>query len=362
MAGTIRVEMQVNGEDMRLGEGRLLRFLVNQSTVGSDSFTMQVEATAWHYWDSLYDPEAEVRLRWGYIPQKGSPVWSEWHKFLVHDLRTQYRRGYVLATVSGMDLCYKVNTLCSKKVFKKRKISDIVSELASDAGVSAEVESTKDEWNLTQGTLTNGQFIRYVCLPRAYSGSRYDYLLYSKNGDTLVFKPPNLGDSLGEITFGREDGFVGAMGPMTLHYRPLMLVSNLSYATEFRTMDWLKKKDEFFFANEGTVSYQKLSSKGPPTAEDPVHIVPVCPENFKDRSKATYSGALRELWALEFDSGFAPQVQVGRTVVLNAADGKGATHGMSGKYIVGGVVHFVGNPTNEAWSHVFLQRRTSRIS
>lgn len=363
MPATLHFEMKVNGQDKKIDGGRLKRFVYQQSTVGSGSFTLDVEDADWSYWDEVFDPETELEMRWGFKLDSGA-MWSKWHTMLVHDVAPAYIKGNVSARISGMDKCYLLNTVCSKKIFKDKLISEIVEELVGKAGLESDVETTKDKFWLTQGTLSDAQFLRLVCAEYAYSGSRYDYLFYTEEGKRVIFRPPDLSDIQGEYVFGGMKDGVGAQGPMKLHYRPLMLTSNLAYGTEFRKFDRIEKKPEFFFANEDTVDYQPLDSGGPPVPNDPAHIYPVSWSTAdKSLCKATYSQTLRELWALEFISTFAPKLTVGKVVKVNVTSpGPGAkAHGMAGKYILGGVIHMLDFEALQAESHLFMQRRTARI-
>jgi hypothetical protein len=363
MPATIHLELKIDGSDKAIDGGRLKRFMYHQSTVGSGWFMLDVEDVDWTYWDEVYDPETELQMRWG-SKVAGEEKWSEWHTMLVHDVSSKFLKGNVSAQIMGMDKCYFLNTTCSKKVFKEKLVSEMVEELVNEAGLESDVESTKDKFSLAQGTLTDGQFMRHICVPYAYSASRFDFLLYTEQGKKVIFRPPDLSDLQGEYTFGGMVDGVGAQGPMDLHYRPLMLTSNLAYSTEFRGFDPLKKKAEFFEANEGSVSYPKLDSEGPPVPDDPAHILPASwTREFKTRVKAIYSQTLRELWVLEFVSTFAPDLVVGKIVKINVTSpGPGdKNHGMAGKYILGGVVHYIDFDNIKAYTRLFLQRRTARI-
>jgi len=363
MPEAVVFELKVNGQDKAIDGGRLRRFQYQQSTVGSGSFTLEVEDADWAYWDAVYDPETELEMRWGL---KGSdrPQWSKWHTMLVHDVNSHFVKGNVVVRISGMDRCYLLNTNCSKKIFKNKLVSEIVEELVGSSGLEFDVEKTKDKFWLTQGTLTDAQFIRLVCAEYAYSGSRYDYLFYTEEGKRVIFRPPDLSDIQGEYNFPGMLNGVSARGPLKLHYRPLMLTSNLAYGTEFRKFDRIEKKPEFFLATEDTVDYQPLDSGGPPVPTVPAHIQPVVWSTAdKSLCKAIYSQTLRELWVLEFISTFAPKMVVGKIVKVNVSGpGPGdKNHGMAGKYILGGVTHSIDFTAGKAHTHLLLQRRTARI-
>ena len=121
MPASLHFEMKVNGVDKAIDGGRLKRFVFQQSTVGSGSFTLDVEDSDWTYWDEVYDPETELEMRWGW--KLGSEErWSKWHTMLVHDVDGGFLKGNVTARIAGMDKCYGLNTNCSKKIFKQNQI------------------------------------------------------------------------------------------------------------------------------------------------------------------------------------------------------------------------------------------------
>lgn len=80
--------------------------------------------------------------------------------------------------------------------WERARVSDIVTELAEDAGLDADVEETVGQYTISNGKCSSGSFIKNYLLPLAYSRSgRKDWRFWVRDGDTVVFRPSNSTES-----------------------------------------------------------------------------------------------------------------------------------------------------------------------
>ncbi len=76
--------------------------------------------------------------------------------------------------------------------WENKRISEIVKELAEDAGLQTDIEETVGQYTISNGKNKSGPFIKDYLLPLAYSKSgRKDWRFWVRDGSTVVFRPTN---------------------------------------------------------------------------------------------------------------------------------------------------------------------------
>ncbi len=106
--------------------------------------------------------------------------------------------GYVQVVVRGYDKSHRLHRGKKTQTFANKKVSDVVSQIAGDAGLQADVDTTKvTHPHIWQNSQTDMEFLR----GRA---QRLNYFLYADD-QKLYFKktPPSSGAAV-EVTWGRD--------------------------------------------------------------------------------------------------------------------------------------------------------------
>lgn len=359
----VRFELKVNGSDLKMEAARLNTVLYFQSIRGSAQFWVKCVDTKWDYYDKLYEDDAKLEMRIG-VKIGSKNLWSEVQNLAVGNVAASYHPDAVTITVSGMDQGEKMFRNCSRKMWNKdegKLISEIVEELAGESDLDTQVEATKDKFMLTQGTLPDGHYIHKVLLPLAYNASRQDYLCYMKNGNTLVFEPPDVSSEQATLKFpGASDDYT-PLEPPIVHYRPINLPPNGSWSTEMRAVNPYKKEASFSTADDGTVNLQKYASQLPSPPENPARIgytVYSEQELLDNVTKALWGNRARELWIIDAKTSLSPQLEIGKPVRLDMTAQDGSSHFASGKYMLAGLLHWIDVAGNTSMSRLWLARRS----
>lgn len=97
------------------------------------------------------------------------------------------------AIITGSDYSLNINRGEKNRGFTKKKISDIVRQIASDNGLEAVVEDTVGVYTVRQIWLSDVAFIKKVLLPKAVSAKnkRADYDVYIDYKGRLHFHTPD---------------------------------------------------------------------------------------------------------------------------------------------------------------------------
>jgi len=359
----VRFELKLNGTDLKMEEARLLNLLYYQSVRGSAQYWITCTDKDWSYYDGLYEADAELEMRVG-LQTGNKTTWSPTQKLLVGNVKASYHPDAVHVTIAGMDKGEKLFRNCSRKMWNKdegKLVSEMVEELAGESDLSTQVETTKDKFALTQGTLPDGHFIHKVLLPIAYSSSRNDYLCYMKNGDTLVFEPPDISSVQKTLKYpGAEDDYAPTEPPL-VYYRPINLPPNASWSTEMRAVNPNKKEAKFFTADDGTANLQKYASETPSAPDNPARIgytVYSEQEILENVTKALWGNRARELWIVDAKTALSPELELGKAVRLEMTAQDGGSHFASGKYMLGGLLHWVDVMNEENMTRLWLARRS----
>ena len=142
-APIVKFELKLNGTDLKMDEARLLNVLYYQSIRGSAQYYIQCNDKDWSYYDDLYEADAELQMRIG-VQYGKNTVWSPVQNLLVGSVQASYHPQVVNVTISGMDKGEKMFRNCSRKIWVKTKVSDIVSELAQENDLNTQIETTKE--------------------------------------------------------------------------------------------------------------------------------------------------------------------------------------------------------------------------
>lgn len=356
-----KIELKLNGQDLKIEDGRLTSLIFWQTIRGLGQYRIVCSDKDWAYYDGLREDGAELSLRWGYT-EEGEEVWSEEHKLDVGTFQLMLHPDRIEATMAGLDKAAVLNDRHSRKVFKDKKISEMVQELADDAGLDTDIEATDDEHTIAQGRLSDASFIQTVLLPWAYNASRSDYMCFTRNGDTLVFRPPDVSSTQLTMNFPEGSDEYRPTEPLRLRYRRIGLAGAYALSVEGRAIDILTKEASFFTADDSSSSYKKLASTGvsPPDTPGAIDLIADVEEEMLEKLvKATWGRRCRELWFVDAPARLSPKLELGKAVQLEVTNPEGQSHFASGKYLLGGLVHWMDVAELDTGTRLWLIRRTT---
>jgi len=356
----VRFELKVDGTDLKMEQARLQSALYYQSIRGMAQYWISASDVSWSYFDALYEADAELQMRIG-ISRDNDTQWSPVQKLHVGNVRAAYQGNGISVLISGMDAGEKLFRNCSRKVWSEKKVSEIVEELAEEAGLDTQVEATKDKFDLAQGIQPDGQYIQKTLLPLAYNESRQDYLCYMKDGSTLVFEPPDVSSVQATLKFpGASDDYT-PLEPPSIYYRPINMPLNGAWSIEQRAVDPWEKTARFFVADDSSVNLQKYASKVPEAPDKPsriMHSVYSEKKVLENVTKAMWGSRARELWIVDAKTELSPKLEIGRAIRFEMTKPDGESHFSSGKYMLAGLLHWVDVGTQTSLSRLWLARRS----
>lgn len=369
VAGAFHVDLLVGGKSLRVDEDGIIDFVYFEHIYGSAQFILHCDKENWGDFDQLMtDPDAPVLVRWGY-EEAGERINSDWRHVYTAFLRSRYEPTNVEVYLEGLDLGQRLNeSYRPSQVYKNMRVSDIVSNIAKNAGLEADVKATKGRYHICQNNLPDAWFIKNELLPRAVSESgESNYYFFIKGGNTLVFRPPVLEDAADAfvLTLPPEEEQPKNIRLLEVEYRRVTLAPMGSLVTEVRGFDPIKVKPISFKADDNTVQFKKLSRKGPTLPIEPSRVYlttgPYYPEynseDVENEAKAVWGANARSLYRVTLD--VPPQVTVKPFTVskLDIVDQNGQPHFTTGKYLVRGVKQLITG--DEYRTILYFERRTS---
>ncbi len=120
----------------------------------------------------------KIYVQYGFI----GGVISEIHSGRLTDIDTEYE-GRITLTIKALDLGTVMKKTTSTKVWKKKKSSEIVTELAAKYDMKVVIDPTTKVWdNLPQGHRNDFEFISYL----AHKESDGNFVFFVRN-DTMNF-------------------------------------------------------------------------------------------------------------------------------------------------------------------------------
>lgn len=369
VAGAFHVDLLAGGKSLRVDEDGIIDFVYFEHIYGSAQFILHCDKENWGDFDQLLtSPDNPVLVRWGY-EEASSREDADWRKVYTAFMRSRYEPTNVEIFLEGMDWGQRLHqAYTSSKAYKNMKISDIVSEIADDAGLDADVAPTKGQYHIMRNNLPAAIFIKKELLPRAVSQSgEANFYFYIKEGSTLVFKPPVLENTAETyvLTLPPEQEQPKNVRMVEVEYRRVTLAPLGSLVTEVRGFDPIKVKPISFKADDNTVKFKKLSRQGPTLPIDPARVylttAPYYPkysqEDVENEAKAIWGANARSLWRVTLDVPPKVAIKPFSVVKLEIDDQNGQPHFTAGKYLVRGVKQLITG--NEYRTILYLERRTS---
>lgn len=169
--------------------------------LGGDSYQSTFEESE----ETQFEPGKEIEIKLGF-DQKNETVF----KGVISKHALKIRPGYELATHKNMlileclDKAVKMTTERKSEIFEKKKDSDIISTLISEAGLSKEIKSTTYQHPfMTQYQMTNWEFLLKRCQANGL-------LVFNANNKISIIEPKVTGTAVAELKYG--DGAISFEG------------------------------------------------------------------------------------------------------------------------------------------------------
>ena len=213
--------IQVNApgfDNSSLVAEQLIGFSFAESLSGCARFALKVETQNARQYDSfIKNDETPFTLRFGTNENPDAPKQSRQKSlrvlFSTRKLIGNARAQFVFKGTCNGVLLNRHRT--KDKHWNKKRISEIVEELISDAGLTPKVAQTEGKFTLSGANLPTGKFINQSILPYAFSQKGRDWRLWVEDGKTVHFEPTTPSGSV-KFTNLYRDGWVKLKSPRVI--------------------------------------------------------------------------------------------------------------------------------------------------
>ncbi len=353
MIVTPLIDLRYGNDDLQLLD-TLEVFSYFESVYGAASYNIQAVDEGWDKWNKILtdDRESPASLRFGWGID-GESAFSERKSVLINSADLHMESFGKLSvdingTCRGFHLLERQHR--DQLAFRNMRISDMVVEIANRNDLESDITPTKGRFTFYQCALSDFDFVRKILLEQAVSQEGFaDYHFYIRDGSTLVFKIPNIGekaDIVFEWFLGNSGDLPAEVQDFTVIYRRKFMANSASLKTEVRGYDPKEKKKAFFTADSESVPYRKLvrGAHLPPSQISNVKIVAAPPpedmrqDYFSDYGKALWMKNARSLFRAVLETSPQPHAKVGTIldIVIKSPFSRVAVkdHFASGRYFV----------------------------
>lgn len=338
------IEMLVNGNDLSINQ-EVLGCVYRESLTGLSTYSMNLSSKDRGKWDELVklEDQVEILLRFSavvdQVPQRGS-----WKKVRANLAKLRYYSDGAELTLEGTDAGVVLSESCHENAFVQKRVSEMVETIARQNKLTPRVAPTLGKFSVYQCGLPDGVFVCETLLPLAVdTNGQGGFLFYVEDGKTLVFTPPRFeqGSDLGTLT-------LGDISKLEVTRRGAFLAPENARSVQVRGFDPGKKEPVFWLANDTTVPFIKLATKGPVPAELPARVVATPRFQVGDSPPGVAKNIGVALWSEHCQSLFRTQVvlpptvdaKVGKLVNLDVRGSTGDYHFSSGRWLVYEVEYF----------------------
>lgn len=361
MPGVVVVEVLEAGEGIAVTESQINGLLYEEDIWGSARYALKLVTQSDAPWkDFLQNPELRFKIRFKHYADGQQSISA------AKTLRKDYAKLTELGDnteilLEGSDAGFDLVLGWKDSQVYKGTVSQMVGQIAERHKLKTDLVATTGTHYLLQCTYPDGWFIRNILLPLAYNDSRSDYLFYIRNGDTVVFRPPDLDKEVAKFVIpprGEVDGIVN----VEFHefdIRDSSLTPSRSQVVQVRGFDRLTKRYIEFRAQDNTVNPQTLASTAPDPTVDPTRAVfctaPFHP-TYDERDVKRFGSAL---WSQHMRTRYSVSLNVRGFLAIVAGDmfKVDVQHWLGGRYLCSGVRQWMDEKTLDLWTTIVGQRR-----
>jgi len=142
------LELNVEGERVSLSHN-VRNFIYEETVFGASPFMIdgRLDERNWNKLEPFVsDPDATTKIRWGYL--NGGENWSEWHHIVCGEKRIGYDREHVDFVIEGHDAGYRISETKTGGMFKDKKVSEIIQQIAGNNNFDSVVKGTEGKFSL----------------------------------------------------------------------------------------------------------------------------------------------------------------------------------------------------------------------
>jgi hypothetical protein len=347
-----KFELKVNGIPVpaEASQGfRSIRYV--ESIENYAHFKLHIGASDWSFFDNvILNNDSRLQMRFIVVDEDGNETSSPWKTCLCGTIEVDYHPVYADYFIEGFDGGHALEENCSKLYFDNIPVSDMVSQIADIYKLSKNILPV-DTGNKTfhQGWESDGEFIRDYCLRYAAARRRKDYLYYVRNGDTLVFAPPDYTQDVYRTIGFNIDKTLSELESVKVLVRRVETIRNGAGNVLIRAFH--PSAESFYeeILNSQNVNYEQLASQKP-TFSGVSTIEEVATEDTENRN-APWKQVVDTLGTVHWSQDYlkyltvpmrifpAPDLTPGMIIRLNIVDQNGSAHFSSGKYLAHTVEH-----------------------
>lgn len=351
--GAVYLNYSVDGESIDPASINLQRFMLEET----------LASKAVQHVMHFYDPEGaflserllrgdvEVGFQFGWSGQNAPRSKSQIARVIGHTVKATGKGSHVF--IQAADDSLRINRGVKNRAFRNMRVSDMVTQIANEHGLTPVVEATKGILTLRQYWVSDIQYIRWYLLQRAVSSAtgRGDYDFYIKDGTELHFHPADYSKKIyRRYQFGgtSEDAHIR-------HFIPRAnteLVNALGgLEMEVRGWDPVEKKEIVSLVTGSNTPEEELLASFAPQTELPSGSDAGRFQSLAYDDKDSVDAYARVKWYAARRLAFTaimqvigdPLIRPGALIQISLRKSIGAFHGMSGKYLVTTVQHILKN-------------------
>lgn len=124
---------------------RLISFDYNRTVDGIGQFSLVIFDSTWtEIEEKLVKNKGEFRLQYGYSDGTENTI-SPWYSLKAFQYKCDFKMQGVVLTITGLGTGWKMNVGQAYKGFEEKKISEIIKQMAKDAGIFTDYETWVEE-------------------------------------------------------------------------------------------------------------------------------------------------------------------------------------------------------------------------
>lgn len=363
------VQFSYAGDDFKITkDGVFVSLMYEETLYGGGTYAFRFQTGNLKKIDRLMNNETQEdgTLRWGFSIDGQDKLDDV--RAIKCNMSKFFMDHFHLIGVTLRGTCAGFNRLwsCREDVYKKKPVSDIAKKIAEENDLESDVTGTKEKYTLWQCGDRDWEFLRDTLLPLAATSSgRADYYLYVDKGKKLCFKTPDVGQSpVKRFVFSRDNSVASNVLSLTVDYDEYGQRAAGSRYTQIHGFDPKKKEVIEYKINDDTADFKYVQSGTKPKVPSKAtsHLSVVLPDQeeytdtqVRDAGRSIWSRHARQLFTMSLVTYPVIKVNVGEVVYVSVVDKAGATHFLSGNYLIAGIVQSI-SPLN--WTTTFkLERR-----
>ena len=259
------IEIKLLSEQVDANQHTFLSAEIFESVYGAAVYDVKFNSKQADFWNriAIDSGKTPVTMRWARYKDNNEPVWSDWRTLKLKKLTIDAQAQCFNVGLIMTDSMFELKNIASRKIFKEKSATEIIKELAQDAGLAVEISDLTDQkFSLRQCAMKNYDFIKDTVLPRA---RKQEVLFFTKNGNVIVIKSRKKETpALNFLYKGKGDDKSIIIGSFT----SVMLIDESNFGTQVVSFDSLKSQAspfiKEFFAKDDSILHKDAFASNPP--------------------------------------------------------------------------------------------------